>query len=183
MDDALILQKLRAGDPAGLGAAIETYTGYVGAVIANQLRRRGSREDIEELTANVFVSLWENRLSIRSGRLRGWLGAVARNEGRSFLRKNRLLTVSPEDVLLISGDVAEKLLERDEARRLLWEAVDSLTEPDREIFLRYYYYDQSIPAIARDMKLHREAVKSRLRRGRDKLRDMLEREEGPFHGA
>lgn len=182
MDDALILQKLRAGDPAGLSAAIETYTGYVGAVIANQLQRRGSREDIEELTANVFVSLWENRLVIRGVRLRGWLGAVARNEGRGFLRKNRLLTVSPEDVLLITGDTAEKLLEKEEARRLLREAVDSLGEPDREIFLRYYYYDQTVPAIARDMKLHQEAVKSRLRRGRDKLRVRLEKGGAP-HGA
>lgn len=178
MDDQQILSGLRAGDSGALSAAIERYTPYVSAVIANQLRRRGRREDLEELTANVFVALWEKRGSLRTERLRGWLGAVARNQARSFLRKNRLLTVSPEDVLLISSDVAQKLLEKEEARRLLREAVEAMEPPDREIFLRFYYYEQSIPEIARDMKLQREAVKSRLRRGRDKLRARLE--EGGF---
>ncbi len=178
MEDRQILSGLRSGDIGALSAAIENYTGYVSAVIANQLRRRGSREDLEELTANAFVALWESRESLRTERLRGWLGAVARNQARSFLRKNRLLTVSPEDVLLVSADVAEKLLEKEEARRLLRAAVEALEPPDREIFLRFYYYDQTVPEIARDMRLKREAVKSRLRRGRDKLRQRLE--EGGF---
>ena len=173
MDDVQLLHMLQKSEPGALSAAIEKYTAYVSTVISNQLGLKGGREDIEELTANVFVSLWENRNTIHTGKLRGWLGTVARNEARSFLRKKRLLTVSPEDVILVSGDVAQKLLEKDEARRLLQQALDSLGQPDKEVFLRFYYYDQSIPDIAREMRLNREAVKSKLRRGRTKLKDKL----------
>lgn len=173
MDDQQLLHRLHSSEPGALSAAIETYTAYVSAVISHQLGRKGSREDIEELTANVFVSLWENRNTIRTGKLRGWLGTVARNEARSFLRKKRLLTVSPEDVILISGDVAQKLLEKGEVRQLLRQALDSLGQPDKEVFLRFYYYEQPIPDIAREMGLNREAVKSKLRRGRTKLKDKL----------
>ena len=182
MEDRLIIQRLQEGDIKALHTAIETYTAYVSAVIAHQLGRSGSLEDREELTANVFVALWTSRSSLHSDRLRGWLGSVARNEARSFLRKRQLLTVSPEDVLLISGDVAQKRLEKDEARRLLCRALDALGRPDKEVFLRFYYYEQTIPDIARDMKLNPEAVKSKLRRGRTKLKTVLE-EGGYPYGA
>ena len=87
MDEQDLYQMLQRGEPGALDAAIEKYTPHVAAVISNQLSRKGRREDVEELTANVFVALWENRRAIRTGKLRGWLGAVARNEARSFLRK------------------------------------------------------------------------------------------------
>ena len=180
MDDKRLNHTLQEGNPAALSAAIKKYTAYVGTVIANQLGRHGSREDIEELTANVFVALWEHRTQLTTGKLRGWLGAVARNEARSFLRKNRLLTVSPEDVLLISDDVAQRRLEKAEAQRLLRLALDALGQPDKEVFLRFYYYEQSIPDIAREMKLNREAVKSKLRRGRAKLKTVLEKGGFPY---
>ena len=51
--------------------------------------------------------------------------------------------------------------------------------PDREIFLRYYYYDQKISEIADEMDMNAETVKSRLRRGREKLKSLIE--EGDFY--
>ena len=44
------------------------------------LAGRGAREDVEELTADVFLALWAHagELDPEQG-LRPWLGAVARN--------------------------------------------------------------------------------------------------------
>ena len=53
--------------------------------------------------------------------------------------------------------------------------MDGLGEPDREIFLRYYYYEQKIAEIADEMAMNAGTVKSRLRRGREKLRQTLEK--------
>ena len=83
-------------------------------------------------------------------------------------------------MILVSGDVSQRRLEKEEAKRLLWQALDALGSPDKEVFLRFYYYEQSIPAIARDMKLNREAVKSKLRRGRAKLKTILEEGGYPY---
>ena len=49
-------------------------------------------------------------------------------------------------------------------------------DPDREIFLRHYYYAQAVQEIARQMGLNESTIKTKLRRGRMKLKDILTRE-------
>ena len=59
-------------------------------------------------------------------------------------------------------------------------ALLSLEPADREVFLRFYYYCQRIGDISREMGLNESTVKSKLRRGREKLKVFLLRE-GPYH--
>ena len=67
-------------------------------------------------------------------------------------------------------------VERGEERRLVRQAVDSLPEEDREVFLRHYYYAQSVQEISRTMALNESTVKTKLRRGRMKLKEKVTRE-------
>lgn len=173
MDDQKLCQALRRDDLQALEAVMELYTPYVSTVIAHQLKEAGGREDVEELSANCFLALWRHRKKLRSHHLRGWLGAAARNEARMFLRKRRLLAVPQEDVLLISEDNAQRFLDEKERLRCLRAALNRLDSLDRELILRRYYYNQSVPAIATETGLHPEAVKSRLRRSREKLKRIL----------
>ena len=152
---------------------MDKYTNYVATVIHNQLGAFAIREDVEELTANVFVALWESRSRLKTSHLRGWLAATARNEARRHLREKKLLTVSREDVILVTGDTAQRLAEAHERTRIVQKALFDLGWPDREIFLRYYYYDQKISEIADEMGLNAETVKSKLRRGREKLKALI----------
>lgn len=55
----------------------------------------------------------------------------------------------------------------------LWDAVEGLDEPDRTLFLRYYYYGDKLKDIARALGLTQTAAKQRLFRGRKALRDTL----------
>ena len=171
--DKRLIQRLVKDDPAALSGIMDKYTSYVATVIHNQLGAFSSREDVEELTENVFVSLWKSRGRLKTPHLRGWLAAAARNEARRHLREKKLLTVSQEDVLLVTGDTALRLAEAHERTRIIRKALFSLGWPDREIFLRYYYYDQKISEIADEMDMKAETVKSRLRRGREKLKRMI----------
>ena len=52
-------------------------------------------------------------------------------------------------------------------------ALDGLEQQTREVFLRYYYYNQPIREIALATGLSETAVKSRLLRGRKKLKEQL----------
>jgi len=61
-------------------------------------------------------------------------------------------------------------------REQVRQEVDSLPGPDREIFLRHYYYAQTVQEIARQMGLNESTIKTKLRRGRMKLKDILTRE-------
>ena len=47
-------------------------------------------------------------------------------------------------------------------------------QPDREIFLRHYYYNQKCSAIAAALDMTEEAVKARLKRGRAKLKAVIQ---------
>lgn len=52
-------------------------------------------------------------------------------------------------------------------------AVNTLGDPDREIFLRHYYYAQTVSEISHQMRLNESTVKTKLRRGRARLRAIL----------
>ena len=53
------------------------------------------------------------------------------------------------------------------------QALDGLEQQTREVFLRYYYYNQPIREIALATGLSETAVKSRLLRGRKKRKEQL----------
>ncbi|MEF9971380.1 MAG: sigma factor-like helix-turn-helix DNA-binding protein, partial [Oscillospiraceae bacterium] len=52
-------------------------------------------------------------------------------------------------------------------------AVLAMELPDREIFLRHYYYYQALAQISVEMEINVSTVKTRLRRGREKLKEIL----------
>lgn len=174
MEDHTLIQRLGRGDPGALEAAITRYGAYVATVIRNQLGRFATPEDVEELSSDAFVSLWQHRSTLKTERLRGWLGTTARNCARDFLRKNSLLTVNIDDCIILAEDSAHSLLTKEERKRIVGEALLSLSSEDREIFLRYYFYGQSTAQIAEQMELNSNTIKSRLARGRAKLKEVLE---------
>lgn len=178
MDDKNLLEQLRENNLAALEQAIDGYSAYVVTVIRNQLGPSARRCDVEELASDVFFTLWQKRQAIRTLHLRGWLGTVARNRARSFLRQRRRdgALVSLEEVILPEADQAAGLAEAQEQSQLLAAALEELGEPDGEILRRFYGREEPVAAIAAQMHLHPEAVKSRLRRGRKKLKTILCRE-------
>lgn len=178
MEDKELLNGIKADQKDALAAVIDRYTPYVATVVRDRLGPSCRNADVEEVVSTVFFTLWRERHTIRTSHLRGWLGTVAKNCARAHLRKDgkNSKNVSLEDVILVGGDQASKLLEAKERRRILQKALGELGEPDSGIFIRYYYHEENISSIGRHLDMHPEAVKSRLRRGREKLKEILRRE-------
>jgi|GEM_PF-118061 len=174
-DDKTILRRLKRGDAAALEAAVRQYSGYVSAVIGNQLGPCAAAEDIEELASDVFVALWRAPQPLRTEHLRGWLGKVARNQAISFLRRQHMQLIRDEDCILVDDRDAQKLLEAKERSALLNAALAALKPEDREIFLRRYYYNQTAGQIAEALHMNPSTVRSRLLRGRQALRTELQK--------
>ena len=63
--------------------------------------------------------------------------------------------------------------EKKDIHRELREVIKEIPLPDREILIRYYYYDQTVSQIAAEMKMNLETVKSKLRRTREKIKTKL----------
>ena len=176
MRDEWILRKIKRGDPSGLEDLMDRYIAYVSAVVWNILRYAMRPEDAEEVVSDVFLAAWEQAKQIRPDAVKPWLGAVARNKAKNKLRDRGCDLPLEEDVLELPGeDSPENALTRQEEAKLVRRAVDSLGEPDREVFLRHYFYAQTVPEISWMMHMNESTVKTKLRRGRGRLKELLTR--------
>ena len=160
---------LRGGSERALSYFIDRYTPYVGSVAAGIVGAHMSQADVEEVVAGVFVALWNNADKVQPDRVKGWLGSVARNAAKNKLREPGQELPLEEDALVIDAKTPEtetELRERDATVRAV---VRDMGWPDSEIFLRHYFYFQTVEAIAQALDMNPSTVKTRLRRGREKL--------------
>ena len=153
---------------------MDRYTPYVSSVVSRILRGRAA--DTEELTADVFLAAWDHRDQLRPGKVKGWLGAVARNRAFNLLRADREALPLEEDVLLLETDGPDKELDKKETTRVVNQALAQLDRPQRELFVRHYYYGQTVREAALAMGLNLSTAKTWLRRGRETLKAILEQE-------
>lgn len=176
MTEEQILSKLRSKDPEGLEALMDRYLPYVSTIVWNILGDSMGIQDAEEVASDVFLAAWSQAETIRGDTLKGWLGAVARNQAKSKLRSAQKDLPLEEDVLEFPDErTPAAQTEQAEQRRLIQKAIDQMGEPEREIFLRHYYYAQKVTQIALDLNLNESTVKSKLRRGRMRLKTILQR--------
>lgn len=173
MDEKHALGAMKRGSEAALEWFIRRYAPYVSAVILNVSGGVLSPEDREEICSDVFLALWNGAGKVRPGKAKAYLGAVARNLTKNRLRSRGQEMPLEEDVLEVSPADIHRQLEAREQARIVGRAVTKMPPPDREIFLRHYYYGQPLSRIAEEMNMNLSTVKTRLRRGREKLKDEL----------
>lgn len=174
MDEQKLLINLKKGKRGSLEKAIDIYAPYVNVITYNIIGSIMTKEDIEEVISDVFISLWKHAdsLDINKGNIRAYLGAIARNCAKNKLREVSLHLELDENITSQAAAI-ETNLEQKEENRLLLDMITGLGEPDSEILLRYYYYDEKIKKISQCVGLCQSTVKTKLARGRLKLKEVL----------
>lgn len=171
-----LAEELKQGSTEALGRIIDGLSGYVCTVVRNFSRGILSEDEIDELSSDIFFRLWQNRANLDAEcGLRPYLSACARNAV-----KNRFRNTRPE---LIESDISEldipdsfsleNQAELNELMRCLDEEMKNLSEKSREIFIRFYFFGERTPEIARIMGLSEGAVRSTLSKTRSRLKDYL----------
>jgi RNA polymerase sigma-70 factor (ECF subfamily) len=108
-----------------------------------------------------------------------WLYQIALNYCRSYLRKKQLRTIPwlrhPEDSpdLPDSRPGPEASLLKGEYRHTLWEAVQSLSDPLREVVTLHYYMEIPAVEIADMLNCPEGTIYSRLHNARRRLAEAL----------
>lgn len=171
--DKELVDAVCRGDEKALGSIIDEYTAYVWTIVWNIVQGKLDAADAKAIVSDVFFSLWQSAEKTRPVNLKGYLARTARNRSIDALRQTRQELPLEEDVVQIPIDSPETEAIRQAEYAALRNAVDSLPEPDRTIFLRRYYLYQSIPEISETMRININTVKTKLRRGRDALRREL----------
>ena len=169
-DEKKLLLRLKNKDVKAVDEAIEIYTPYLSTVLYNMVGNRLSKEDVEEIVSDVFVVLWQNAdyIDLEKGTVKSYLAVTARNFALKRLNK-RKDCVCLDEVDLADDGFAENALNAD----FLWNAVMSLGELDNELFVRYYKFDEKLKGIAKETGLNISTVKTKLSRGKRKLKKIL----------
>lgn len=95
MIEEALPRQLQKGCREGLAQAIRTYTPYVSAVAFRAAGGAYSPEDLEELTSDVFLSLWPHRKNLDSAKgLRAYLAVFAQLKAVDLYGKKPPLPLS-----------------------------------------------------------------------------------------
>lgn len=164
MDDKKITELLESSREEGLRAAISLYGGYCKAIA---MRILSNSADVEECLSEVFFRLWRFRKKANSckGGLKAYLAAVTRNCARDMLKK-RKNTLPIDEIAEVSD--GESVSDSHE-QKLVREAVESLENPEKEIFMRRYFRAEKVKEIAAAMGISAKSVENRLFRGKKRL--------------
>jgi len=173
---------LRAGDPEALAALHATYGRTVFGFLRGALPDRGAAEDVFQI---VMTEVWRRGASYdpeRAGLLT-WIMTIARSRAIDELR--RRVPQPDEDAvaeLAATADPeagADALAERWRVAHLL-----TLLPPEEAEALRLRFYDElSQSEIAERTGIPLGTVKTRMVRGLERLRDLLEAEDARTDGA
>lgn len=175
MTDEQLAKKLKKHNESALEKIMKKYTPLLSAIVYNISNGTLSTSDIEEVVADSFISLWNNADKVEPESLKGYLCTIAKSKAKNKIREIKqpnvlsLDDVIPEDNLELDKQTEDKMI-----GNILYEAVNSMGEPDREIVLRHYYYYQPSSKISEIMGMNADTVKSRIRRAKDKLKALLE---------
>lgn len=174
IDENKLLYNLKMRKRESLEEAIRRYTPYVSVIIYNTIGTAASKEDMEEVISDSFLSLWQHAgdISYEKGGIRSYLGAIARNAAKNKVRGFMPSEELDENIVSRSAEPQDYLVQNEE-RQFLLDMITALGEPDSEIFLRYYYYDEKIKTIASATGISVSTVKSKLSRGRKKLKKLI----------
>ncbi len=179
--DSELVALAREGNKHAFGQLIERYTSMVKRIVVGKIAQKEiAQELVQEIFLHAYLSL--NHLRDNS-RFKSWLYGIALNVYHNYLREQRATVLSLEDMMggmhYTSVNIfdmmvdPQTLVEEHELQRFVFDAVQSLSSKDREVTLLFYYEDLSLQEIATMLGISIVAVKGRLHRARNQLRELL----------
>jgi RNA polymerase sigma-70 factor (ECF subfamily) len=178
--DEHLVSLSKDGNLSAFNSLVERYQG---AVYSLSVRLLGDRGAAEDATQEAFLSAYRSMNSFVGGSFRSWLFRIAANECKDELRRRgRRPTGSvrfddgeddrPFDVA-DSAESAAEFVERKELAVAIEAALQDLPFEQRQVILLSDVHGYHYEEIATITRTSVGTVKSRIHRGREKLRLLL----------
>ena len=176
--DAALIQRVLAGETACFETLMRRHNERIYRTVRAVL---GDDADVEDVMQQAYVSAYQH-LGGFEGRARfsTWMTRIAINEAYARLRKRARVEPAPwEDDQAMgeepeaAGPTPEQIAASVEIQVLLERAVDTLSVPNRTVFMLRSVQGLTTAETAACLKISEEAVKTRLHRANEALRGWL----------
>ncbi len=155
-------------------------------ILFNFISRYGfDKEEIEDILQDIFIKVWKNldNFDDNEASFRTWIFTIAKNTVYDFLRKKKrqkiIFSLDEEDkdgihieIEDIKADII-KILENDNKRSILIDAINSLTVEEKTILLLHFEEGLTFLEISKVFNLSLNTIKSKYRRSLIKLKDII----------
>lgn len=181
MEDKQIIELYHRRDETAIGETDKKYGGLCRSIAMNIL---SVREDAEECVSDTYHAAWLKMPPEWPRSLRAFLGRITRNLSISRYRASRAqkrydgieIMLSELDDCIPSHQDMERQLDRGLLADTISRWLDSLPDKDRRLFIRRYWYGDSVQALAQESGCPANRMAQRMLRLRKGLKTALEKE-------
>ena len=177
-DEQAAVSKAMGGDPQAFEQLMRAHEGRMYAVA---LRMCGNREDALDCSQEAMLRIYRAMGNFKGqSSFATWVYRITMNTCLDELRRRKVRTSSSLDALLDTGwspadddDTPERHAIASEQRRMLEKAISGLPEDMRAAIVLRDVQGFTYEEIATILSANVGTIKSRISRGREKLRDVL----------
>ena len=182
MEDDDIIDLFWERSETAIEETSKKYGNYCRSIIRNILK---NNQDVEECLNDTYLKLWAAIPPGRPNILLAYVGKIARNQALDRYKENTRKKRGGGEIPLLLSELEECIPASDNIENEYMEGVtvDLINEflyasekLERMIFVRRYWYADSIKEIAKRYKMSTSKIKSILFRSRKKLKEYLEGE-------
>lgn len=165
----------------------ELYKKHGSAVYRLALHYVQNSEDAQEITQDVFVAVFEHMSDFRGeAQISTWIHRITINKSLDFLRHRKrkkrfasvfsIFTQNQEAIEIPHFDHPGILLESQEEMKIIFDAINQLPEQQKTALILMKLENLSQQEAAEIMKISTKAVESLISRAKQKLKELLAKE-------
>lgn len=178
--DRNIILRLQRRDETALAYLMEKYRRYLQVVAMKSAGQWLSVQDIEEVTADVFMEVWNHadRIRLQNSRIKTYMAAIATNFAVNRIRKEqykkREINVVLSELESYGNEVE---IEEEVVNKVTFSEIEHafiyLTPAERRCFEDYYMGSYEYEEICEKYDMTQNALRMTLRRAREKIKRVL----------
>lgn len=167
--DFFLIHKMKNGDEAAMDDFVRKYYPQI---LQYCRYHCPDRQWAQDLTQETFERFFRNLADYQHiGKAACYLYTVARNLCIDWERKNRERPIG-----VVGTDVAQES-DRTDERMLIEDALQRLPDEMREVVILHYFQEFSLKEISEILKIGVPLAKYRMKRAREQLRKLLEKDD------
>jgi RNA polymerase sigma-70 factor (ECF subfamily) len=181
-DDETLIRLIAGSQSDALGELYDRYSRLVFGMARNALGDQGLAE---EITQDVFMRIWNKASTYQAvqGKVVNWIAGITRNRAIDVFRHQKSLLdgnslsleelplFDPPDSLNVEQEIESKLKER-RVQQALFQLPKEQRDALALAYFRGYTHEEAAEALGQPLG----TVKTRIRLGMQKLREILEDE-------